>query len=492
MRTGTGTGFIQQDVTPKGAVCAAPSVDAAIGLSLTRRWLAIAITALLMSGLLSLALVLGRLPGLDALATPAFFRRCLILHVDLALVVWFLAFLTAMFSLLPLQPGARRGSSLGAVIGWRLSVLGIVALVVGTLLGGEPVLANYVPVVDAPLYLAGLGCFGIGVLLQILGPRLMPSRERVDAAPLLPAPARPGLRAAGVAVVVAAITFATAIVVVPADLPADSRYELLFWGGGHVLQVAYVAAMSSVWILLLSSALERPVMSRSAASLCFAALVLPTLAAPLLTGLGIDRAGYVDGFTSLMRFGIFPAILALLALCLRAVWRAHRLGQLPPLGWSDGRLVGFAASAVLTVAGFILGALITGPNTTVPAHYHASIGGVTAAFMAATWLLAEPLGLRLPAGRLGRWTRWQPALFAGGQLVFAVGFGFAGLQGAARKTYAAEQVVRSTAEVIGLYTMGLGGLVAVAGGLLFLVIVVQAWRLSLSSSSPLAAPSHGG
>jgi heme/copper-type cytochrome/quinol oxidase subunit 1 len=125
----------------------------------------------------------------------------------------------------------------------------------------------------------------------------------------------------------------------------------------------------------------------------------------------------------------------------------------------------------------LIGALIRGSNTIVPGHYHASIGAVTAAFMAATWLLLEPLGLPLPAGaRLRRLVAVQPALFGGGQLIFAVGFALAGAHGTARKVYGAEQAARTLPQSAGLVVMGIGGLVAVAGGLLYLGLVLRAWR----------------
>jgi len=40
----------------------------------------------------------------------------------------------------------------------------------------------------------------------------------------------------------------------------------------------------------------------------------------------------------------------------------------------------------------------------------------------------------------------------------------------------AEQVLRSPGEVAGMGLMGLGGLIAIVGGLLFVVVVVRAMR----------------
>ncbi|HNT39106.1 MAG TPA: hypothetical protein PKO45_08290, partial [Rubrivivax sp.] len=48
--------------------------------------------------------------------------------------------------------------------------------------------------------------------------------------------------------------------------------------------------------------------------------------------------------------------------------------------------------------------------------------------------------------------------------------------GVQRKVAGAEQVLRSTAEVAGMGLMGLGGLLAIVGGLLFAVVVLRAMR----------------
>ena len=56
------------------------------------------------------------------------------------------------------------------------------------------------------------------------------------------------------------------------------------------------------------------------------------------------------------------------------------------------------------------------------------------------------------------------------------GLVISGGYGVQRKVGGAEQVLRSTPEVVGMGIMGLGGLVAVAGGLIFVVIVVRALR----------------
>jgi cytochrome c oxidase subunit 1 len=70
----------------------------------------------------------------------------------------------------------------------------------------------------------------------------------------------------------------------------------------------------------------------------------------------------------------------------------------------------------------------------------------------------------------------QPWLYGAGQLMHIVGLVWSGGYGVQRKVAGAEQVLRSTAEVAGMGLMGLGGLLAIVGGLLFVVVVLRAMR----------------
>jgi hypothetical protein len=59
-----------------------------------------------------------------------------------------------------------------------------------------------------------------------------------------------------------------------------------------------------------------------------------------------------------------------------------------------------------------------------------------------------------------------------------VGLVWSGGYGVQRKVAGAEQVLRSGGEVAGMALMGLGGAVAIVGGLLFVAVVAGAMRQS--------------
>ena len=73
-----------------------------------------------------------------------------------------------------------------------------------------------------------------------------------------------------------------------------------------------------------------------------------------------------------------------------------------------------------------------------------------------------------------RLATWQPWVYGGGQFLHIVGLVWSGGYGVQRKVAGAAQVLRTPQETAGMALMGIGGLVAVAGGVLFLVIVLAA------------------
>jgi heme/copper-type cytochrome/quinol oxidase subunit 1 len=159
-------------------------------------------------------------------------------------------------------------------------------------------------------------------------------------------------------------------------------------------------------------------------------------------------------------------------------------------------VAGFKASVALTLLGILLGACIRSSTTLIPAHYHASLGAVTAAFMAGAYLIIERFAH--DAGRLESLAKlWRPArrqivLFGIGQSVFAIGFGIGGVYGLGRKAYAGEQHVRSAGELAGIGIMGIGGLLAVVAGLWFLTLVIRELRRGRRAKTPLPplTPTH--
>lgn len=419
-------------------------------------WMALAVVSLVLAGALAGALVIGRAPVISEwIDDPRFFRRALVVHVVLSLWGWFMAYAAGLRSLV----AGGNDSSVRSRLGRGLAIAGIAVLVASAgIKGAEPLLVNYIPVVDHPVFLAGLAAFFGGVALELCR---MPSTGPA-AEPTVPTSAAIAWRATGPVAGLAVVVFALSLATTPTSLGGEVFYELLFWGAGHTLQVVSVLVMVGAWLYLLRDRADRAPIGPKATLWLVVALVAPWLIGPFLVVGGTQDGTYIRGFTRLMQFGIAGPVVVTIVWCVPAALEkaTSRAGR-----WA------FWVSAALTVVGFVLGAMIRGSDTMIPAHYHASLGAITVALMALAYALARTRGWTPTSEWWRRASSIQPTVFGAGQLIFAIGFAISGAAGVARKSYGAEQIIDSTGALVGLATMGLGGLLAVVGGAAFIGLV---------------------
>ena len=168
----------------------------------------------------------------------------------------------------------------------------------------------------------------------------------------LPPGVRSGLRATAFALLLASATFVATWLHMPAGLADDVYYDLLVWGGGHVLQLACATAMVSVWLWLVGSATGVSPVSERSAALLFVALVVPWILAPLFAMDGRFPGASRSAFTHLMQWGLFPIVSIFLLRCLSALRCAWREGKIAARDLADLRVIAFLVSATLTVLGF--------------------------------------------------------------------------------------------------------------------------------------------
>jgi heme/copper-type cytochrome/quinol oxidase subunit 1 len=139
------------------------------------------------------------------------------------------------------------------------------------------------------------------------------------------------------------------------------------------------------------------------------------------------------------------------------------------------------SSLALFASGGIIGFLIHGVNVVIPAHYHGSIVGVTLAFMGIAYYLLPKFGYRKPVWKTAR---IQPYVYGGGQLMHVLGLAWSGGYGVQRKTAGSAQGLDSLPEVIGMGMMGLGGLISIIGGIMFLVVMLRSmWPETKNSAA---------
>jgi len=432
-------------------------------------WLALGVSALAVAGLFAILLVLARTPGLQQVFPAVdFFRTALVVHVDQSVIAWFLAFAGFLWSLLGLKSGGGLGWSALAV-----AATGCALIALAPWMGAAaPLMNNYVPVLRHPLFFLALGLFGTGVLLQA-GRFLASLRPASDAW----APLRVGMSTVAVAVLAAGGTLLWTWGAAQGDWRGEAYYEYLFWGPGHVLQFAYTQLMLVAWVWLArAQGVRLGLPDRWLAGLLILG-VAPLALVPVVLGLyAPDSGDSVLAFTRIMQFGN-----ALAAVPLGAALLIGLLRRRPAAATGGAAFGALVASLLLFAVGGVLGALIAGVNTVIPAHYHGSIVGVTLSLMGLTYHLLPTLGFSAPLGRLAT---WQPWVYASGQLLHVSGLAISGAMGIQRKTAGSAQVLEGWGQKAAMGVMGLGGLLAVIGGILFVVVVGRALARPNRSEQP--------
>jgi cytochrome c oxidase subunit I len=423
-------------------------------------WLILALVALALSTLCAVLLVAARAPLPGGFAgTAELFGRALVLHVTFAVVVWFLACAAGIWTL---AAGGRGGETSGTVrwIAIALSALGLAGMLAPLFSGAaQPVLANYVPVLDHPLFLAGLMLLAAGVGLHGAATARDVMRGVRDG--------QVWQLGALLSMIAAAFALGALIASIAlAGLPSTpAGFETVAWAPGHLLQFVHVLLLMSVWIMLGESALGESLAPRRWLTVLLLTAAAPLLAVPAIyLGYPIDGADFRRAFTRLMTWGLWPAPALLGLLVLSRLMRAWRKAKLAP---ATPALV---LSVVLFLIGCVLGALIRTDSTMVPAHYHGTVGAVTLAYMALGYHLLPAFGVRAR----GMPVRWQPVLYGAGLIVLALALAWSGWLGVPRKTLHMDVIVQHPAYFAAMGLVAVGGLLAIGGAALYVVNIVRA------------------
>ncbi len=429
----------------------------------TTAWLLLGLASLVGAGLFSLLLVLARTPAIQEwLPLIDFFRVALVVHVDLSVLIWLLSMAGVLWALSTDRdlPGWDR-------ISFWLAASGTAIVVISPFVGAaDPLMNNYVPVLRHPVFYTGLGLFTAGVLSHLLRSAMTFTglTTHLDGAAAL----HVGTKLAAVTAAVAIGAFIASLIAIPGNMEGQAYFEFLFWGGGHVLQFTHTLLMMVVWVLLASNSSCRFTLTPRLTLTFFLLMTLPVIMVPFLyLAHDVVSPGHRLAFTELMKYGGLSSLPLGLAVA-AGFWRADK-----PQG--EGRYLrsSLLSSIALFAVGGVIGFMISGLDIVIPAHYHGSTVAVTIAFMGLCYYLLPRLGFGEIPPRLAF---WQPIIYSGGQFMHILGLAWTGGYGVQRKTAGLAQGLERVSEIAGMGLMGLGGLVSVIGGLLFLVVAYKSIR----------------
>jgi len=438
------------------------SVPADYRRNLAIAWLWLAILTLLGAGIFSVLLVLARTPVIgEFIPFTDFFHTAIVIHVNLSSLVWILSFASVLWSLNSRSIFPWFARSIFAVV-----LVGTVIIAISPFLGSaNALMSNYIPVLDAPLFLLGLIIFGIGIGLQVIFSMgaMFKVGETVSGQGVI----RFGLNCAAIGTFVALSAFIWSYIELPVSLPRETYYEVLFWSGGHVLQFTYTLLMMVAWLWLSASADISLPLSPRVALFLFGVGLLSIFMTPLVYyAYDVTDVSHRKMFTMLMSFGGSLAIFPLSIAVLFSIFKKK-----PDSPMKSSAHTALLVSLLLFGVGGVIGFMIDGNNVKIPAHYHGCIVGVSLALMGLSYQLLPALGFNKVNFNLSRIQLW---IYASGQFLHIIGLVWSGGYGVERKVAGAAQGLDSMGRIAGMGLMGVGGLLSAVGGFMFIVIVIRA------------------
>jgi len=427
-------------------------------------WLKLGIATLLIAGIYALLLVVARTPLVkDIVPSSDFFYVSLVIHVIFSNVFWFLAVAGVLWNM--------NTTNRFIPLGWLaliITSLGVGVIAVSPFAGaGDPVMSNYIPFLNDPVFFSGLAIAGSGFALLVFRslisvPRLHVSRPEGSL--------RFGIYTAANAATMAILAFFWAFFTMPrTDSSGETWYHGLFWLGGHVLQFTHALLMLAAWMWLAAASGIKLKISPRAVTLLFTLALFTVAFTPVaFLSMNMTSIDFQKWFTTHMQIG---GAAATLPLGLALIW--SMFGASKPASEFRHLRAALHLSIVLFALGGVLGYMLQESSTLVTAHYHSVTGAVTLAFMALVYDILPHLGFGSVSPRLAR---IQVYTYGAGQLLHVLGLAWAGGYGMARKVGGSAETLDNIGQTMGMALMGMGGLIATIGGILFLFIVIKAMR----------------
>src|SRR5512146_761485 len=463
-----------------------------------------AVVFLLIGGLLALGVVLTRWPAVHWLAADTFYQVLTAHGIDM-LIFWIIFFeIAVLYFCSSTLLRCRLATPRIAWLAFALMLIGAVTTNVAIFKGDSSVMmTSYVPMMAEPAFYLGLILFAVGALIGcfvFFGTLVIAKRDKTytGSVPLV-------TFGAITAAIIAVFTIASgAIILIPTfllsigviDRVDPLMYRTIWWAFGHSSQQINVAAHISVWYAIAAIVFGAKPMSEKVSRTAFLLYIFflqlasahHLLADPGLTSnwkiFNTSYAMYLAVLASMVHGLTVPGAIevaqrekgfnkGLFEWLRKAPW-----GN-PVFSGMFMSLVGFGFLG--GISGVMMGTeqlnLIIHNTIYVPGHFHATVVvGTTLAFMSITYFLIPTLFRReLMFPKLAK---WQPYLFGLGMSAFALFMMGAGTLGVPRRhwdiTFAGNPLGYEFAGTAYLM-MGLtalSGLVAIVGGIAYLLITV--------------------
>lgn len=463
-----------------------------------------AVVALLVGGILALLVVLTRWQAVHIIDAENFYLVLTAHGLDM-LAFWIIFFEIAIlyFCSSTLLRSRLATPRLGWVAFW-LMLIGAIMNNVAVFKGDSTVMfTSYVPLPGTPMFYLGLILFAVGALIGcfiFLGTLVVARAEKTyeGSIPLV-------TFGALTACIIAIFTIASgAIILIPTFLWSVGyvhyidplMYRTVWWAFGHSSQQINVSAHVAVWYAIAAIVFGARPMSERVSRVAFVLYILFLQLASahhLLSDPGLSTEWKVFNTSYAMYLAVLASMIHGLTVP-GAIELAQRekgftkglFEWIRKAPWGNpvfsGMFISLLGFGFLGgISGVMMGTeqlnMLIHNTIYVPGHFHATVViGTTLAFMSITYFLIPTLFNRemiLPG-----LAKWQPYLFGLGMAVFTLAMMGAGTLGVPRRhwdiTFAGAALpyeFPGTAWLM-LAIMGVSGLVAIAGGVAYLLITV--------------------
>jgi cytochrome c oxidase subunit I len=463
-----------------------------------------AVVALLIGGVLALLITLTRWQAIHLVNAENFYLYLTAHGLDM-LAVWIIFFeIAILYFCSSTLLRCRLATPRLAWLAFALMVIGTLTFNAAVFTGNATVMfTSYVPLPGHPAFYLGLILFAVGALIGcfiFLGTLVVAKAEKTyeGSIPLV-------TFGAMTACIIAIFTIASgAIILIPTFLWSVGyvktidplMYRTIWWAFGHSSQQINVSAHVAVWYAIAAIVFGAKPMSERVSRTAFVLYICFLQLASahhLLSDPGLSVEWKVFNTSYAMYLAVLASMIHGLTVpgSIEVAQREKGLTKglfewLRKAPWGNpvfsGMIISLFGFGFLGgISGVMMGTeqlnMLIHNTIYVPGHFHATVViGTTLAFMALTYFLLPTLFNReviLPG-----LAKWQPYLFGGGMAVFCLAMMGAGTLGVPRRhwdiTFAGTALPYEFpgSAMLMLAIMGVAGLVAIVGGLIYVGITV--------------------
>ncbi|MCT4634971.1 MAG: cbb3-type cytochrome c oxidase subunit I [Rickettsiales bacterium] len=416
-------------------------------------WFILAVMALAASGIYSFLPYALRTPFLAKyIDLKHLFNVSLMVHVNLGVLIWFMS-CSAMLMIIVTKESYIPIS----LVAFLSSVVGAIFIATSPFIGAsEAIKSDYIPILHNLVFIIGISLFITGILLQAILTSLSYKKIKDNLVSFT-------IYMNAMIFLIVVICFVQSVcginkVVGARFIDLVEYYQLLFWGPGHLLQFCYIQLIIIVWMVIAKTLTSKLSLDNTIfIYLQWFNFLLVAISIMVYWFYPIDSAQLYDFFTLHMKYigGLLATIIA--------IWLLARMR----INISKFEAVTLFSSIFLLLSGGFIGYLITGANVTVPAHYHGVILGITVGLMGLFYMILPKVGFRSVNNKHAI---WQIMIYTVGQFIHVAALAISGGYGVLRKAPGTELSVKAK---MFMGAMGVGGSLALIGGVLFVVLIFR-------------------